>query len=203
MNDTLVTLVGNAATRVEYRETATGGVARFRLAVTPRRFDRQKDAWVDGHSSFYTVWAWRTLGLNLASSVAVGEPLVVHGRLRVRDEDQDGQRRFSADVEAIAVGHDLTRGTSAFRRVVKADPSLTEPPKGSAWEGGSPLSRTRTPIPTATATAAPGWSETGGAGAVAGGDEAEGVSATGAGESPGEGLGVAPAEPPAVAAAAP
>lgn len=137
MNDTLVTLVGNAATRVEYRESATGGVARFRLAVTPRRYDRQTAAWVDGHSSFYTVWAWRTLGLNLASSVAVGEPLVVHGRLRVRDQEQDGQRRFSADVEAIAVGHDLTRGTSAFRRVVKADPALTAPPKDPAAQAGS------------------------------------------------------------------
>ncbi|MEU5436813.1 single-stranded DNA-binding protein [Streptomyces sp. NPDC020719] len=140
MNDTLVTLVGNAATRVEYRESATGGVARFRLAVTPRRYDRQTAAWVDGHSSFYTVWAWRTLGLNLASSVAVGEPLVVHGRLRVRDQDQDGQRRFSADVEAIAVGHDLTRGTSAFRRVVKADPALTAPPKDPAAQAGSAAS---------------------------------------------------------------
>lgn len=168
MNDTLVTLVGNAATRVEYRETATGGVARFRLAVTSRRFDRQKNAWVDGHSSFYTVWAWRTLGLNLASSVAVGEPLVVHGRLRVRDEDQDGQRRFSADVEATAVGHDLTRGTSAFRRVVKADPSLTEPLKDPAGEAGSPASRAHTPAPPPAPTPTPAWTGTGGAGVVAG-----------------------------------
>ncbi|WP_369378896.1 single-stranded DNA-binding protein [Streptomyces sp. cg36] len=136
MNDTLVTLVGNAATRVEYRETATGGVARFRLAVTPRKFDRRKDAWVDGHSSFYTVWAWRSLGLNLASSVAVGEPLVVHGRLRVRDEDLDGRRRFSADVEAITVGHDLTRGTSAFRRVVKSDSAFAHSSKDALEEVG-------------------------------------------------------------------
>ncbi|WP_371652782.1 MULTISPECIES: single-stranded DNA-binding protein [unclassified Streptomyces] len=203
MNDTLVTLVGNAATRVEYRETATGGVARFRLAVTSRRFDRQKNAWVDGHSSFYTVWAWRTLGLNLASSVAVGEPLVVHGRLRVRDEDQDGQRRFSADVEATAVGHDLTRGTSAFRRVVKADPSLTEPLKDPAGEAGSPASRAHTPAPPPAPTPTPAWTGTGGAGVVAGGDGTAGASAGGAGESPGEGRGTAPAKPPAVAAAVP
>ncbi len=42
MNETLVTLVGNAATAVEFRETATGGMARFRFAVTPRRWDREK-----------------------------------------------------------------------------------------------------------------------------------------------------------------
>ncbi|MET7364760.1 single-stranded DNA-binding protein [Streptomyces sp. NPDC005566] len=125
MNETLVTLVGNAATGVEFRETATGGMARFRMAATPRRWDREKQLWADGHTSFYTVWAWRTLASNLAGSVSVGEPLVVHGRLKVREEERDGTWKTSVDIEAVAVGHDLTRGTAAFRRVVKGEPSLT------------------------------------------------------------------------------
>ncbi|MEE4490014.1 single-stranded DNA-binding protein [Streptomyces sp. BE230] len=125
MNETLVTLVGNAATGVEFRETASGGMARFRFAVTPRRWDREKQLWTDGHTSFYTVWAWRTLASNLTGSVAVGEPLVVHGRLKVREEEREGQRRTFVDIEAVAVGHDLTRGTSAFRRVVRGEPGLT------------------------------------------------------------------------------
>ncbi|MEW1892424.1 single-stranded DNA-binding protein [Streptomyces sp. NPDC085659] len=125
MNETLVTLVGNAATAVEFRETASGGMARFRFAVTPRRWDRAKEAWADGHTSFYTVWAWRTLAANLTGSVAVGEPLVVHGRLKVREEELEGQRRTFVDIEAVAVGHDLTRGTAAFRRVVRGEPGLT------------------------------------------------------------------------------
>ncbi|WP_455360065.1 single-stranded DNA-binding protein [Streptomyces sp. SYSU K21746] len=133
MNDTTITLVGNVATRVEYKESAAGAVARFRFAVTARRWDREKDVWTDGATSFYTVWARRMLATNLAGSVSVGEPLVVHGRLRVRDEEQrDGKRWFSADIEALAVGHDLARGTSAFRRVVKGEPALTEPQKAAA-----------------------------------------------------------------------
>ncbi|MET9511464.1 single-stranded DNA-binding protein [Streptomyces flavidovirens] len=124
MSDTWVTLVGNAATGVDYRDSAAGGVARFRFAVTSRYWDRQKESWADGQSSFYTVWARRSLATNLAGSVSIGEPLVVHGRLRIRDEEKDGQRRFSADIDALAVGHDMTRGTSAFRRVVKGDPAL-------------------------------------------------------------------------------
>lgn len=138
MNETVVTLVGNAATGVEFRETATGGMARFRFAVTVRRWDREKQFWADGHTSFYTVWAWRTLASNLAGSVAVGEPLVVHGRLKVREEERDGQRRTFVDIEALAVGHDLTRGTAAFRRVVRGDPTLTAGPGrrgGPAEEG--------------------------------------------------------------------
>ncbi|WP_103536900.1 MULTISPECIES: single-stranded DNA-binding protein [unclassified Streptomyces] len=128
MNETLVTLVGNAATAVEFRETATGGMARFRFAVTPRRWDREKQLWADGRTSFYTVWSWHTLAANLAGSVSVGEPLVVHGRLKVREEEQAGQRRTFVDVEAVAVGHDLSRGTAAFRRAARAEPVLTERP---------------------------------------------------------------------------
>ncbi|MFG2769233.1 single-stranded DNA-binding protein [Streptomyces sp. NPDC048350] len=139
MNDTMVTLVGNVATSVEYRETPTGGVARFRFAVTARRWDRERGTWSDGHTSFYTVFAWRALGANLAASVSVGEPLVVHGRLRVREEEgedrQEGRRRTFVDVDAMAVGHDLTRGTAAFRRVVKGETRATDR-QGNGTEGG-------------------------------------------------------------------
>ncbi|MFJ9340796.1 single-stranded DNA-binding protein [Streptomyces sp. NPDC101733] len=133
MNDTLVTLVGHVATQIDFKETTAGPSARFRFAVTPRYFDRRTDSWADGATSFYTVWARRVLAVNLASSVAVGEPLVVHGRLRVREEppDGDGVRWFSADIDAISIGHDLNRGTAAFRRVVKTDTPLMGPQKAS------------------------------------------------------------------------
>ncbi|MET9802818.1 single-stranded DNA-binding protein [Streptomyces sp. NPDC006368] len=132
MNETMVTVVGNVATGVDYRETPAGGVARFRFAATARRWDREKGGWADGHTSFYTVYAWRTLGENLAASVAVGEPLVVHGRLKVREEEREGQRRTFVDIEAVAVGHDLTRGTSAFRRAARGEPQLTASQVGAS-----------------------------------------------------------------------
>ncbi|MEV6953205.1 single-stranded DNA-binding protein [Streptomyces sp. NPDC051183] len=133
MNDTQVTLVGHVATQVDYRETPAGPSARFRFAVTPRYFDRRKEVWADAPTSFYTVWARRTLALNLAGSVSVGEPLVVHGRLRVRENppDEEGNRWFSADIEATAIGHDLNRGTAAFRRIVKVDAPLMATQNGA------------------------------------------------------------------------
>lgn len=134
MNDTLVTLVGNAATGVDFRETATGGMARFRFAVTPRRWDREKQVWADGRTSFYTVWSWRGLASNVAASVSVGEPLLVHGRLKVREEERDGARRTFVDVEAVAVGHDLSRGSAAFRRTVR-----NEAPFGAAGDATGPV----------------------------------------------------------------
>ncbi|WP_189829678.1 single-stranded DNA-binding protein [Streptomyces zaomyceticus] len=135
MNDTTVTLVGNVATAVEYRDTATGGVARFRFAVSARRWDREKSLWSDGPTSFYTVSAWRSLGANLAASVSVGEPLVVHGRLRVREDERDGQRKTFVDVAALAVGHDLSRGTAAFRRAAKMESrsDFRSDPRSEPW----------------------------------------------------------------------
>ncbi|MFJ6697810.1 single-stranded DNA-binding protein [Streptomyces sp. NPDC091272] len=127
MNETTVTLVGNAATGPITTETPLGISVRFRLAVRARRWDRERATWTDGPTSFYTVWTRRTLASNLSSSIDVGDPLVVHGRLRIKEETRDGQRWFAADVDALTVGHDLTRGTSAFRRVARADPQLVEP----------------------------------------------------------------------------
>ncbi|MFD9000392.1 single-stranded DNA-binding protein [Streptomyces sp. NPDC059582] len=116
MNETIVCTVGNVATQPVYRELASGPSARFRLAVTSRYWDREKSAWTDGHTNFFTVWANRQLATNAAASLSVGEPVIVQGRLKVRTEVRDGQSRTSADIDAVSIGHDLARGTSAFRR---------------------------------------------------------------------------------------
>ncbi|MGW1072751.1 single-stranded DNA-binding protein [Streptomyces sp. NPDC002537] len=128
MNETLVTVVGNVATRPDYREAANGSaVSRFRLAVTVRRWDRGKEEWTDACTSFYTVRAWRTLAANVVASVTVGEPVIVQGKLRIQDQERDGKRWLSADIDAVSIGHDLARGTSAFRRVSPAKPLPIEP----------------------------------------------------------------------------
>ncbi|MFJ4435886.1 single-stranded DNA-binding protein [Streptomyces sp. NPDC088923] len=121
MNDTMVTVVGNVATDLMFRETQGGAVARFRLAVTARRWHREEQRWVDGHTNFFSVATWRYLAHNVSSSVAIGDPVVVHGRLRLRDEVYEGQRRLTAEIEAVSVGHDLARGTTAFRRPPRDD----------------------------------------------------------------------------------
>lgn len=132
MNETMVCVVGNVATQPVCRELSTGSSARFRLAVTSRYWDREKNEWTDGHTNFFTVWARRTLAANVASSVSLGDPVVVQGRLKVRSEQRDGQSWVSADVDAVAIGHDLSRGTSAFRRTPRGEsvapaPSQPEP----------------------------------------------------------------------------
>ncbi|WP_372407723.1 single-stranded DNA-binding protein [Streptomyces luteireticuli] len=128
MNETLVTVVGNVATQPDFRETSNGSaVAHFRLAATVRRWDRGREEWTDAHTSFYSVWAWRTLASNVVASVTIGEPLIVRGKLRITSQDRDGKRWVSADIDALSIGHDLARGTSVFRRVSPARPLPVEP----------------------------------------------------------------------------
>ncbi|GHC50319.1 single-stranded DNA-binding protein [Streptomyces cinnamoneus] len=127
MNETLVTVVGNVATPPDFREAANGAaVSRFRLAATVRRWDRERAEWTDAYTSFYTVWAWRALAANVVGSVTVGEPLIVQGKLRIQEQEREGKRWLSADIDALSIGHDLARGTSAFRRV---SPAVAQAPK--------------------------------------------------------------------------
>ncbi|MFD5570862.1 single-stranded DNA-binding protein [Streptomyces cadmiisoli] len=140
MNETMVCAVGNVATQPVYRESASGPSARFRLAVTSRYWDREKNAWADGHTNFFTVWANRQLASNAAASLSVGDPVVVQGRLKVRTDVREGQSRTSADIDAVAIGHDLARGTAAFRRANatantgEAEAPVTPPRPEPAWE---------------------------------------------------------------------
>lgn len=138
MNETMICAVGNVATQPVFRETASGPVARFRLAVTSRYWNRDKAVWADGHTNFFTVWANRQLATNATASLSVGEPVIVQGRLKVRTETREGQQgRTSADLDAVAIGHDLARGTSAFRRAGRPDPRQASPDRPEpTWETG-------------------------------------------------------------------
>ena len=65
--DTQITVVGNLVSDPELRYTPTGvAVANFRIALTPRTFDRQANEWKDGDSLFLTCNVWRQAAENVA-----------------------------------------------------------------------------------------------------------------------------------------
>ncbi|BAJ31232.1 MULTISPECIES: single-stranded DNA-binding protein [Kitasatospora] len=153
MDEALVTIVGNAASGVTYRETPGGvAVANFRLAARERRYDRERGDWTEGETTWVTVVAWRRLAVNVVSSVNKGDPLLVSGRLRVREWGEEGSRRTEVEIDARSVGHDLARGTSAFRRGLEG--------KSPPQQGGSGASGLG-----ATGPAGPGGPAAGGSGA--------------------------------------
>jgi single-strand DNA-binding protein len=64
-----------------------------------------------------TVQCWRSLALHVRDAVRRGDPVVVIGKLRTEEWDKDGMRNSRLILEALAVGHDLNRGVSTFRRI--------------------------------------------------------------------------------------
>lgn len=93
-------------------------ISTFRLASTLRRYDRDSGTWVNGNTNWYSVSSFRTLAQNAKYALHKGDPVIVTGRLRVRQwENDEGNRGTTAEIDAEAIGHDLGFGTSAFTRV--------------------------------------------------------------------------------------
>jgi single-strand DNA-binding protein len=118
-NEATFSVAGYVATRPEYRHTKTGvPTLTMRLAWTPRRLDRATNQWADEPSCFVSVQCFRRVAENARFSLDKGDPVVVSGTLRIRDYDaKDGSRRTNVDIIAASIGHDLSRGVTAFRRL--------------------------------------------------------------------------------------
>lgn len=115
----IVTVSGLVATTPRHLVTQDGlPITSFRMAASHRRFDRTANKWVDGETNWFTVTAFRQLAINSAGSVSKGERVLVTGKLRVRDWDNGERAGTSVEVEAEALGHDLTWGTAVFTRTV-------------------------------------------------------------------------------------
>ena len=118
MSDT-ITITGLIATTPRHVVTAEGlPITSFRLASSQRRFDKAADKWVDASTNWYTVSAFRQLAINAVPSLSKGERVVVAGRLRVRDWQNDDRTGTTVEIEAESIGHDLFWGTAAFTRTV-------------------------------------------------------------------------------------
>jgi single-strand DNA-binding protein len=111
MKQTSITVVGNLATPVHRRNLGDGrSVANFRIACTESRIDRSTGAWSDGDSFFIGVTCWRDLADSVASALGKGDPVMVRGRIYTRTyDDKDGRRTSVQEIDADAVGPDLSR----------------------------------------------------------------------------------------------
>jgi single-strand DNA-binding protein len=129
VNDTLVTLQGNLGGPVRLRAAAGTMVASFRLACTPRLYQRASNSWTDGETQWFTVNAWRALADNCAASLRTGDAVFVSGRLSLHTwVNAEGVEQQTWEVTATAVGHDLNRGTTSFVRPARPEtqPEATE-----------------------------------------------------------------------------
>ncbi|MER6435456.1 single-stranded DNA-binding protein [Streptomyces sp. NPDC001185] len=156
--ETVITVVGNLVDDPELRFTPSGAaVAKFRIASTPRVFNREANEWKDGESLFLTCSVWRQAAQNVAESLQRGMRVIVQGRLKQRSyEDREGVKRTVYELDVEEVGASLTRATA----------KVTKNPSGG---GQGSVAQKATDDPWASATPAPpangqqqggGWGQT-------------------------------------------
>ena len=95
-----VILVGNVGMDPEVRSLETGvKVARIRLATSERIFNRQTNETAE-HTEWHTVTLWRGLAEVVDKYVHKGSQIYIEGRLRSREWEQDGQKRYATEIVA-------------------------------------------------------------------------------------------------------
>lgn len=131
-----ITVIGNIASIPERRELPGGGIAvGFRLASTQRRLDNGQ--WVDVHTNWYSVSAYRKLAEHALSSLEKGQRVIVTGRFRVKQWESGGKTGTVAEIDADGLGPDLMFGTATFRRSsTPAEAGLA--PATDAWATSTP-----------------------------------------------------------------
>lgn len=124
MNDTTLTMIGTLVDDPELKFTSSGAaVAKFRIANTPRKFDKDTNQWVDLKDStlFMSCSIWRQAAENVAEGLRRGDRVVVVGRLRQRSyETQQGEKRTVYEVEADEVGLSLKFNSATSNRMKRS-----------------------------------------------------------------------------------
>ena len=154
--ETVITVVGNLVDDPELRFTPSGAaVANFRIASTPRTFDRQTNEWKDGDALFLSCSVWRQAAENVAESLQKGMRVVVQGRLKQRQyETREGEKRTVVELDVDEVGPSLKYATAKVSRTTRQggggggysgggggggsqsdDPWATPAPQGGASQG--------------------------------------------------------------------
>ena len=134
--ETIITVVGNLVDDPELRFTPSGAaVANFRIASTPRTFDKQSNEWKDGDSLFLSCSVWRQAAENVAESLQRGMRVVVQGRLKSRQyETREGEKRTVFEIEVEEVGPSLKYATA---KVTRANRSGGGGGGGGGFGGGA------------------------------------------------------------------
>ena len=115
MESTMI-LTGYVGHNLEMRQTKTGvATVEFRVGNTPRY--RTDNGWIDGTTTWMSVVCYRVLAEHVARSLSKGDPVIVCGKLRTQSwKDMQGVKHEKLVIEAGSIGHDLSRGVSAFAR---------------------------------------------------------------------------------------
>ena len=116
--ETPITVVGNLVADPELRFIPSGAaVANFRIASTPRNYNRETNSWEDGEALFLTCNCWRGMAENVAETLTKGMRVIVNGRLKQRSyQTREGESRTVFEVEVDEVGPSLRYASASVNR---------------------------------------------------------------------------------------
>lgn len=119
--ETPITVIGNLVQDPELRNVGKGIVCDFRIASTPRTYNRTSQQWEDGSTLFLTCSAWdsqyQTLASNIKATSSKGMRVIVQGNLTSRSYTaQDGSQRTVFEIHVNEIGPALSRATAVVTR---------------------------------------------------------------------------------------
>lgn len=114
-----ISIKGTVGTPISLYKTKTGNtMARFRVVSTPRYRERDTGVWRDAPSEWFTVKLWGKMASHASRSLLVGHPVTITGFYSTERWVPEGQTQYRtiSVITATSLGHDLSRGVSAFTR---------------------------------------------------------------------------------------
>jgi single-strand DNA-binding protein len=143
--DVTITVVGNLTDDPELRFTPSGAaVAKFRVASTPRTYDKAAGEWKDGEPLFLSCTVWRQAAENVAESLQRGARVIVTGRLKQRSyETREGEKRTVIELDVDEVGPSLRYATAKVQKMARSSGGGSAPSGGGVedpWATGAPAS---------------------------------------------------------------
>jgi single-strand DNA-binding protein len=123
-------MVGRLTNDPAQQVTANGlKITRFRMASSGRRYDKVAGDWVNTDPVYMSVVCWRQLGDNVMQTLARGDAVVVVGRLSYHewDDPNGGGRQSRYELQASAVGPDLSRYVAQMSRPMRELPDAPVP----------------------------------------------------------------------------
>jgi single-strand DNA-binding protein len=115
-----ITIIGNLTADPELRFTPSGqAVCNFTVASTARFFDKAKNEWAEGDTTFIRCSVWREMAENCAESLLKGNRVVVTGTLKVRQYETDKGKGTSVECDVEEVGPSLKWASAKITRADK------------------------------------------------------------------------------------
>jgi single-strand DNA-binding protein len=131
---------GRLTNDVELRFSPSGvAVATISLAFNARKFDKDRQEWVDGDVFYIRGTAFKQLAESAAETLSRGMEVVVSGRVKTDqwEDKQTGDKRSAPSLLIDSIGPNLAFATAKVNRVDRSHAGGDDGNRQPAFSGGA------------------------------------------------------------------